>query len=197
MKISIIFIGNTHSFLNDFIKQKEIIESINPEFVLSEQLEDLKLNSKEKFKEILKKRTISNMSSFEESKELINLCFTRGIKLIGIDFPNFGFNKNLQNKIKNNKELTKDEEKELEKIIKKREKNHLSKILEYKQKTKLPIIVTIGCWHLRKGSFLKEKLDNYKIIAPLNEKGEVIFEPKEGKEMKYGEIISNGSKNKN
>jgi len=197
MDFSFIFIGNTHSFLDDFLKQKEIIELVNPEFVLYEQLENLELDSKEKFEDILKKRRISNMTSFEEVEKLIRLCFDKRINLIGIDFPNFGFDSNLQEKIKNKKRLTCSEENRLKEIIRKREKRHLSKILEYKQKTKSPLIVIVGCWHLRKGSFLREKLTNYKIIAPLDEKGEVIFGPKEGKEMKYGEIISNGSKNKN
>ncbi len=196
MEPSFIFIGHTHSFLDDFIKEKEIIESANPEFVLSEQLENLTLDSKEKYLEILEKRKISNMTSFKEIEKLIKLCFNKNIKLIGIDFPNFGFDINLQEKIKNKKSLTEIEEEKLKKIIKEREKNHFSKILEYNKKTNLPLVIILGCWHLRKGSFLREKLDNYKIIAPLDEKGEVIFEPKEGKEIKYGEITSNGSENK-
>ncbi len=196
MNFSFIFIGHTHSFLDDFIKEKEIIESVNPEFVLSEQLEDLKIDSKEKYEDILKKRKISNMTSFEEIEKLIKLCFNKNIKLIGIDFPNFGFEINLQEKIKNKESLTEIEEEKLKKIIEEREKNHLSKILEYTKKTNLPLVIILGCWHLRKGSFLRKKLANYKIIAPVNEKGEVIFEPKEGKETKYGEITSNGSENK-
>jgi len=196
MEPSFIFIGHTHSFLDDFIKEKEIIESANPEFVLSEQLENLTLDSKEKYLEILEKRKISNMTSFKEIEKLIKLCFNKNIKLIGIDFPNFGFDINLQEKIKNKESLTEIEEEKLKKIIKEREKNHFSKILEYNKKTNLPLVIILGCWHLRKGSFLREKLDNYKIIAPLDEKGEVIFEPKEGKEIKYGEITSNGSENK-
>ena len=47
------------------------------------------------------------MTSFGEVEKLIKLCFEKKIKLIGIDFHNFGFDENLQKKIKNQKELQK------------------------------------------------------------------------------------------
>ncbi|MEK6895934.1 MAG: hypothetical protein AABX12_00540 [Nanoarchaeota archaeon] len=190
MDLSFIFIGSTHSFLDDFSKQKEIISIINPEFVLSEELEDLKLERADQFKEILEKKFISDMTSFGEVEKLIKLCFEKKIKLIGIDFHNFGFDENLQRKIKNQKELTKEEEEKLNKLVEKREKYHLSKILEYKSKTKLPIIIILGCWHLRKDSLLRKRLKNYKIIAPIDGSGEILLEPN-NKDIKYGEIISN------
>jgi hypothetical protein len=191
MTFSFIFIGSTHSFLDDFSKQKEIINLVNPEFVLSEELEDLRLDTEYKFKKILDKKFISDMTSFVEVEKLIKLCSEKKIKLIGIDFHNFGFDKNLQSKIKNQKELTNEEEEKLNKLVEKREKHHLLKILEYKSKTKLPIIIILGCWHLRKDSLLRKRLENYKIIAPLDKNGEVLFEPS-NKKIKYGEIISNG-----
>ena len=190
MDLSFIFIGSTHSFLDDFSKQKEVIESVKPEFLLSEELEDLKLDTDKGFKEILKKKFISDMTSFDEVEKLINFCFEKKIKLIGIDFHNFGFDENLQKKIKNQEEITKEEEEKLDKITEEREKRHLSKILEYKSKTKKTLIIILGCWHLRKESLLRKKLNNYKIIAPLDGDGEVLFEPS-NKEIKYGEIISN------
>jgi hypothetical protein len=190
MNLSFIFIGSTHSFLDDFSKQEEIIKSLNPEFVLSEELEDLELDSEEKFKKILEKKFISNMTPFNEVEKLVKLCFEKKISLIGIDFHNFGFDKNLQKKIKNQEELTKEEEEILNKIIEKRERHHLSEILEYKSKTKKPLIIILGCWYLRKDSLLRKKLKNYKIIAPLDENREVLFGPT-NKKIKYGEIISN------
>jgi hypothetical protein len=190
MDLSFIFIGSTHSFLDDFSKQKEIINVINPEFILSEELEDLKLEDVDQFKEILEKKFISDMTSFGEVEKLVKLCFEKKIKLIGIDFHNFGFDENLQRKIKNQKELTKEEEEKLDKLVEKREKYHLSKILEYKSKTKLPIIIILGCWHLRKNSLLRKRLKNYKIIAPIDNSGEILLEPN-NKDIKYGEIISN------
>ncbi len=145
MNLSFIFIGSTHSFLDDFSKQKEIINTINPEFILSEELEDLKLEQVDQFKEIFEKKFISDMTSFNEVEKLIKLCFEKKIKLIGIDFHNFGFDENLQKKIKNQKKLTREEEEKLNDLVEKREKYHLSKILEYKSKTKLPIIIILGC----------------------------------------------------
>ena len=130
------------------------------------------------------------MTSFDEVEKLIKLCFEKKIKLIGIDFHNFGFDENLQRKIKNQKELIKEDEERLNKIVEEREKLHLSKILEYKSKTKRPLVIILGCWHLRENSLLRKKLKNYKIIAPLDENGGVLFEPNNS-EIKYGEIISN------
>ncbi len=193
----LIFIGSTHGFINDFAKQKEIIEKENPEFVLCEELEDLKLDSEEKFLEILKKKHFSEMTKFEEVEKLIKFCFNKNIKLRGIDFHNFGFDKNLQKKIKNKEEPTKEEEEKLNKIIALREKNHLSKILEYQKKSLKPLVIIIGCWHLREGSFLRGNLENYKIIAPCDNKGKILFGPKKGEKIKYCEITSNGAKIKN
>lgn len=185
---SLIFIGDTHGFINDFIKQKEIIEKINPDFVLSENLQNISLDSKEKYEEVLKNKKISNMVSFEEIKEIIEFCYKKNIKLIGMDLENFGFNKNLQKKIKSQEKLSKDEEKEIEKIIKKREEKNLEKIKEYQKKTNKPIIILIGSWHLQKNSLLMNSLNNYKVIFPCNNKKELIFGPTE-KEISYCEKI--------
>lgn len=192
MDSSFIFLGSTHSFIDDFLKQKEIIELVKPEFVLSEELEDLKLDTVQKMKEVLEKKIISDMTSFYEVEKLIKLCFEKKIKLIGIDFHNFGFDKDLQRKIKNQETLTKKEEEKLNKIVKEREKHHLSMILEYKSKTKRPLVIILGCWHLRENSLLRKTLKHYKIIAPIDENGKILFEPN-NKEIKYGEIIPNGS----
>ena len=183
-----IFVGDTHSFLDDFIKQEEVINSVDPNFVLCERLEDLKLDSKEKFRKILRKRYISEMISFNEVERLINLCFKKGTNLIGIDLHNLGFNKALQYKIKNNIRLTEEETNLLKEIIRKREKYHLHKILEYKRKTNKPIVVILGCWYLRRDSLIRRKLNSYKIIAPLNKDGEILFKPT-NKKVTYGEII--------
>ena len=48
MNFSFIFIGSTHSFVDDFLKQEEIIELVKPEFVLNEELENLKLDTEDK-----------------------------------------------------------------------------------------------------------------------------------------------------
>lgn len=191
MKFSSILIGSTHGFIDDFLKQNEIIQLVKPEFVLCEELEDLVLDSREKFNKLLQKRKISDMTSFGEVEKLIRLCFNKDIKLIGIDLNNFGFNNILRKKIKNQKELIKSEEEEVNKIIESRERIHLNKILEYNKKTSRPIIIILGCWHLREESLLRKKLKNYKIISPLDKNGKVLLAPNKNKEIKYGEIISN------
>ena len=177
MDFSIIFIGSTHSFIKDFIKQKEIINEFNPEFVLCETLENISLDTKEKYEDILKNKKISNMTSFEEVEDLIKLCNKKNIKLVGIDFENFGFNENLQEKIKNQEELSNKEEEEIEELVKERQKNHLEKINEFKEKTNQPIIVIVGSWHLSEDSPLMTKLNNYKTIFPCDENKKLVTEP--------------------
>ncbi len=194
MDFSFIFIGSTHGFIDDFIKQKEIISLINPEFVLCENLENLSLDTKEKFEDILKNKTISNMTSFDEIKNLIELCDNKNIKLIGIDLANFGFDKTLQEKIKRQEKLSKEEENKIEEILRLRDKVHLEKILEYKNKTNRPLVIIIGSWHLRENFPLRNSLDNYKIFFPCDKKGNLLIEPQEDKKINYCEIIKNGKK---
>ena len=197
MNSYLIFIGSTHGFIDDFLKQKEIIELTKPEFVLCEDLENIQLDSKEKFEKIIQNRKISNMTSFNEVEKLINLCYNENIKLIGIDFKKFGFNKNLQNKIKSQEEINKKEKLEINKTIRLRERRHLDKILGYRKKTSRPIIIILGSWHLRENSFLRNKLKNYKLILPCDKKNNLLFKPSDDKNIKYLEIISDDTKNKN
>lgn len=191
MNFSFIFIGDTHGFIEDFIKQKEVINLFNPEFILCETLENLSLDTKEKFDNLLKNKKISNMTSFEEIKQLVEFCYNKNIKLIGMDLPNFGFNKILQEKIKNQQELSPEEEKEAEEILQVRDKLHLKKILEYKNKTNHPLLIILGSWHLREHSLLRDSLDNYKIFFPCDKKGNLLIEPPEDKEINYCEIVKN------
>lgn len=192
MEFSFVILGCTHGFIDDFLKQKELIQLIKPEFVLCEELENLELDSREKFNELFQKKKISEMTPFGEVERLVRLCFNKGIKLIGIDFKNFGFNNNLRKKIKNNEELTKSEEEELKNTLEFREKTHLDKILEYDKKTFRPIIVILGSWHLRKNSLLRKKLKNCKIILPCDKNNKPLFKPPKDKNVKYLEIIQNG-----
>ena len=196
MSFSFIFIGDTHGFIDDFKKQEEIISLFNPEFILCENLEDLSLDSKEKFDRVLKNKKISNMTSFDELNRLIKLGYNKKINLIGIDLPNFGFNKLLQNKIKNQEDLSVEEENKIEELLKLRENLHLKKILEYKEKTDKPIIILLGSWHLREHSLLRDSLTNYKIFFPCDKKGNLLIEPPKDKNITYCEIIKN-EKDKN
>jgi len=191
MDSSFILIGSTHGFIEDFLKQKEIILNVKPEFVLSEELENIALISNDTFEDFLKKEEMSNMTSFKEVEKLSLLCFENNIKLVGIDFENFGYNKNLQRKLKNKEEFSKEEGEELDKIISQRERKHLEMILRYKKKTSKPLVIVVGCWHLRKDGLLLKKLKDYKIIHPCDERGELLLSPGENKNIGYKEITSN------
>lgn len=189
---SLIFIAETHGFINDFKKESEIIEKYSPEFVLSENMQNLILDSKDKYERILTKKKISKMTSFREVKELIKFCYKKNIKLIGIDLKNFGFNKQIQKKIKKQEELNGKEQKELEEIIKKREEKNIKIIKRYLKKTSKPIIVLLGSWHLRENSLIRKSFKGYKIIFPSDEKGNILIEPpKENYKLKYGELECN------
>ena len=189
---SLIFVAETHGFIDDFKKEKEIIELYSPEFVLSEYMQNFILDSKIKYERILTKKKISKMVSFKEVKELIKLCYKKNINLIGIDLKNFGFNKQMQNKIKKQEELNTKEQKELEEILKKREEKNIKIIKRYLKKTSKPIIVLLGAWHLRENSLIRKSFKGYKIIFPSDEKGNILIEPpKKSYDIKYGELECN------
>ncbi|MBI5797370.1 hypothetical protein HZA98_00515 [Candidatus Woesearchaeota archaeon] len=179
---SFIFIADTHGFLNDFEKQKEIIKRISPEYVLAEQLQAIVLDTPRKYTEIEQRKDISEMVSWEEVKELIRTCKEREIKLIGMDLTNFGFNTHLQQVVKGKKELTENDEKEVESILEKRQKKHVEMCKKYKAKTNRPIIVIVGAWHLQDSSPLMQELSNYLVIFPVNKEGMMLLGPEGNKE---------------
>ena len=170
------FLGDTHGFIDDFRKQKKIIEKIKPDFVLCERLENHSLKTKDDYEKILKTNKISDMTPFNEVEKLIRFCRKKKIKLIGIDFKNFGLNKNLQEKVKKQIHL-KNEERQLDKILKKREIKHIQMIKKYTIKTEKPILVIIGSWHLNENSKLMNAFKNYKVIFPCDDKGNLLTGP--------------------
>ncbi|HEB47094.1 MAG TPA: hypothetical protein ENI22_01350 [Candidatus Pacearchaeota archaeon] len=185
---SFFFLGDTHSFIDDFKKQKEIIEEIKPDFVLYERLENHSLKTKEDYEKILRTRKISNMTSFDEVEKIIKFCFKKKIKLIGIDFKNFGLNKNLQEKVKKQLPL-KGRKRQLDKILKRREIKHIQMIKKYTRKTKKPILITIGSWHLKEDSKLMNAFDRYKVIFPCGGKGNLLLGPPEKGKVFYCERV--------
>lgn len=152
----IILIGDTHGFIDDFQKQKEIINKYNPEYVLSEQMQNISLITKKDYEKYSKKENI------------INLCKKNKIKLIGIDLKNFGLNKHLQEIIRTPQKLPEKDKKSLKEIVKKREIYQLKIIKSVKSSR--PIIVLIGSWHLRKSSPILKELNNYLLIFPSKNK---------------------------
>lgn len=186
-----IFIGDTHGFVNDFKKQKEIVEQINPEFILMENLQNLKLISEYDYQLLFKRKRISSLVNFKRIRDIIKLSYIKKIKLIGIDFKDFGFNKNLQEIIKRKKSPNTKEKKEIDKILKKREKHHLKMLKKYEGKSNKPIIVILGSWHLRDDSLIIKNINNCKIIFPCDKDGTLLIEPPKNGEVKYCEKIKN------
>lgn len=186
-----IFLGDTHGFINDFLKQEEIIKKINPEIVLSENMQEISLISKEDYVRILQRKKISEMVKFEEMKPLIELCYKERIKLIGIDFHNFGFDDKLQ-KIVNGKMKSSEEDiKKIKGIIKQREKRHLKFLKEFEGKSKKPILVLIGSWHLREDSLIMKSLKNYKAIFPCDKNGKILLKPSKAGDVRYCMRVKN------
>jgi len=182
----LIFLGTTHGFIDDFKKEKEIINEINPKLVLSESLENKELKSKKDFESFIKIKQHSEITSFKEVEKLVKYCYSKKIPLIGIDFKNYGFEGELIKIINSQKQPTKKQEKRIDKILKKREKRHIKIIKDFTKKTSKPILITLGSWHLRKDSLIRKKFRGAKIIYLVNKKGEMILEPtKEG--VKYEE----------
>jgi len=185
---SFIFIGSTHGFVDDFKKQEEIINKISPEIVLCEELQNIKLISKEDYENILKKKRISEMTAFSEVEKLIRLCYSKNIKLIGIDLLNYGFDNVLQEKVKNSARLSESEEKKLSQILRKREFHQLNVIKRYAHKSDKPVIIITGAWHLRTDSVILTNLSDYSLILPCNERGDLLIKPPaEGEKIIYCE----------
>jgi len=186
--MTFIFLGMTHGFINDFAKQKELIEEIKPEFVLSEDMQNKSLISNEDYFSFLQNKKHSLMMDFKDVEKIVSLCNEKKIKLIGIDFKDFGFSREIANKINENEKITEEEEKEIGELVNGREKYHIEKIKEYENKSSKPILVFLGAWHLREDGLIVKEFQNSKIIFPANKKGELVLEPTKD-EIVYREKI--------
>jgi len=186
---SFIFLAETHGFLDDFKKEKELIEKYSPDYVLAEKMENIKLSNEWDYFKFFKRKKLSKMTKYNEVYELVKLCHKKNIPLIGIDFKNYGFNSYFQEIIQGEKEPSKKDENQIKTIIKKRQKHHLNKLKNYPGK----ILVLLGSWHLREDSYLCKNLDNYTIIYPSDSQGRMILGPGEIKkeDIKYSERTSN------
>lgn len=186
-KRNLIFLGDTHNFLNDFNKQKELIERFKPKFILHEQFQEVELGNQKDFENVLQKKQISKSVKFEDFEDLIKLCNEKKIKIIGIDLQDFGLNKLLLDVARGNKEPRQGDFKLISKIQKK-ELNQIRKIKEYLAKTNESILVIIGTWHLREGSPLLKSFEHYRLIAPFYSNGKIATKPTKEK-LTYKEIV--------
>jgi uncharacterized iron-regulated protein len=187
-----IFIGDTHGFVNDFIKQKEIIEKVNPKIILSENMQNISLITEKDYIKIIQRKEISAMVNFDEMEPLIKLCYKKKIKLIGIDFPNFGFNEKLQKIVKGELKPINKDIKELNKIIKMRQKKHLKILKKFEKESEKPILVLIGAWHLRENSLIMKSLKNYKVIFPCDKNDKILIKPSKAGDVHYCVRVKNG-----
>ena len=175
----LIFLGDTHCFIDDFKKQKELIDRFKPEFVLSEQLQEVSILNKKDYQDN------SYLKRFNEQNKLINLCNQNDIKLIGIDFKDFGFNKRQQKIVKGEIKPTKKDIIKIHILTNKRKKHHIFIVNKYLKLSQRPIIVIIGCWHLKEKSKLRKSFKGSKIIVPVDNNNKLLIGPKEINKIRY------------
>lgn len=185
----IIFIGDTHGYMDDFKIQREIIEKLNPKYILYEQMNNKRLMKKAEFKNMLKKKSVSILTEVDEVRPLLKLCMQKKLPLIGIDFNNFGISwaKRFKYKLDNDGKFTKSEKEELKQIYKRREQKQSEMIRQYAQKGK--IVVITGAHHLRKDSPLIKEISHFMAILP-HYNGKPAFGPIADKRKLAYEVIT-------
>ena len=184
--VKLFLFGETHGFLDDIGIQKEILEIINPEYYLYEMLEDKNLLNKRDFSEFLSnsdEKDFSVISTYGELKPTISMLNEMAIKVVGCDIQNMGRENKDFLKIK---ELTPEQEKKEEDLLRKRERVQAERINDYSKKNK-KVFASLGAYHLRKGSLLLDKLNEKKFVLfyPVY-KGKPAFAPEE--DMKQEDI---------
>lgn len=184
----IIFIGDTHGYIDDFKTQKEIIEKANPKYVLYEQMNNKKLTKRTEFLAMLRDKKVSILTEFNEVKRLVKMCMKKDVPLIGMDIKNFGiiWAKKFKHKLDNQEQFTKEEKEELNAIYQKREKRQLKVIRKYAKKGR--ILVITGAHHLRKGSLLVKGINHFIAILPYYN-GKPAFGPVADKRKLTYEVI--------
>lgn len=172
-KYNLVFIADTHGYINDFKKQKEIIQLVDPDVILYEQLQHIKLKTDKDFQKIMKERKISDSTSYNEVRGLIEFCHVKPLPLIGMDLENFGYDEHLQRVINGCTESQPNDVAKLSEIMIKREEHHLKMINTFKDKK---VVVILGAWHIQNSSIM-EKLDTYAAIYPVDKKLNPVLGP--------------------
>jgi hypothetical protein len=173
--IRLIIFGETHGFLEDNKFQEEIINLFKPKLFLYELLEETSLETEEQINNFLMKpdsEDFSIISTFGELKSTIEIVKKHNLPIKGIDIKNMlRKDKTFLTKL----ELTEEEIKLEEKILKEREEKQKQQILLNLQKEN-KVIVSTGAYHLREGSLLLNLNLNYLVVYPAYN-GEQVFEP--------------------
>jgi len=173
---SFIFLGDTHGFMNDLLIQKETIKKFQPDYVLSESLQNLRFSRN--------KSTDKKIETLEPaSKNLTSYCIKKNIEIIGIDYKNFGLSKKILNSLQKNEKLSSSHKQDIKNILKKRTERHLKFIRKFEKSLK-PVVVVIGAYHLRPKSPILKSVKNALVIQPCDEKNNLVYEPTQ-KKLKY------------
>ena len=174
-KVNLILFGETHGFLQDNLIQEEIIKSFQPEIFVYEMLEEESLLTKKEQEDFLKKENeenFSKISTYQELKPTVELAKKYNLPIIGNDIKDMcRKDKDFFKKTNlSNKELKKEEQ-----ILFSREKRQVEKIRSLLRKNK-KIFATVGAFHLRENSPLRNFKENYLVICPVYN-GKPFFEP--------------------
>ena len=182
----LVLVTDAHGYVKTFDKIKEIIERYKPVFVLSEDMENHKVESDFEFNQFIKKNKVSNMTPVSTVKELVKLCHKNKIKLIGIDFENFLMDRKMQTKIKRNMDFTEEEDKEYWSLVHRRENKHVKMIGKFLDISRKPVVVIVGAWHLRKGSLIRKSFGHYHLVYMADSKGGMVLGPTKER-LRWGE----------
>ncbi|MEK6894466.1 MAG: hypothetical protein AABX10_03305 [Nanoarchaeota archaeon] len=156
--INLVLFGEYHGFINQIDVQKRVIEEVKPNYFLYEMLEWKKIlddKDAKKFLSTSDQDGFSVVSSYGQLKPIIKLCRRFDLPIIGCDLKNMGVN-NGWRKNKFSKEKA-------DKITKRRELQQAKVINQYVSKGLT--FALLGDYHLRKNSFLWQKLKEKKFIV--------------------------------
>lgn len=175
--------------MNDAAKIREALETYNPEFFLCEQVEDLKFETKEDFDKFYRQKKVSEMTEFNDIVDMVEFCQRKNIRLIGTDLHNLGIPKEIARKISEKKPIGEGEKFIVEMALPDRTKKQIETIQEYLKKTNRPIVVSVGAWHLRENSELRNAFDYYKVCYLANTDGKVLTtRPEKGDKIFWREV---------
>lgn len=173
--IKLIIFGETHGFLEDNKFQEEIINVFKPNLFLYEMLEETSLDTKEQIEDFLLKQDsedFSIISTFGELKNTIDVAKKHNISIRGMDIKNMlRKDKTFLTKF----ELTEEDVKIEERILKEREEKQKQQILLNLQEGNR-VFASTGAYHIRPDSPLLNLNLNYLVIYPAYN-GEQVFEP--------------------
>jgi hypothetical protein len=172
-----VIFAETHGFVDDIELQRSIIEAIKSEYYIWEMLEEKNLMNRGDFESFLSNKDNSDfsvISTYGELKAIVKLMSQLGIKGIGCDLRNMGReNKDFLSKT----ELTAEEEKFEEELLKKRELHQAKVINDTAGKGSSPVFVSLGAYHTREDSLVLKNLRGKYLLCSPTFKGEKVFCP--------------------